>query len=115
MPVASAIAAGKLRQRVTLEECTESADAVTNEPVETWKAFGTYWAAVEPVRGNERFASLQIQSSVTHAITIRTGPPVTAKWRARHDGRLMYVQEPPIDVDERGRKTILMCQERTEA
>lgn len=114
MATASAIAAGKLRHRVTFEECTESADAVTNEPVETWKAFGTYWASVEPVRGNERFASMQIQSDVTHLITIRTGPPVTAKWRARHDGRLFYVEQPPIDVDERDRKTLLMCKERTE-
>lgn len=114
MPTASAISAGNLRHRVTLEECTESADEVTNEPVEAWRAFSVVWASVEPVRGNERFASMQIQSAVTHAVTIRSGPPVAAKWRIRHGGRVLYVQDPPIDIDERGRKTVLMCQERTE-
>lgn len=115
MAQAYAIAAGKLRHRVTLERCTETADAVTNEATETWSPYETVWASVEPVSGSERFISMQIQSGVTHAITIRTGPPVTAKWRALHDERVFYVEQPPIDIEERGRKTILMCRERTES
>lgn len=115
MPTAT-ISAGKLRHRVTLEYATETRNARTNELEETWQQHAVVWGSVEPIAGNERFSSMQIQGDITHLVTVRSANMTTAKakWRVKHDGRTLYLEGPPVDIEERGRKTILMCRERAD-
>lgn len=115
MPSALAIAAGKLRHRITLEQLTQSADPQSNEPIETWTQRETVWASIEPISANERYASMQIQGEVTHTVVIRAISGLTGQWRVRHEGRVFHLVEPPIDVDERGKKMILLCKERADS
>ena len=109
------ITAGKLRHRIALEYVTQTADAQTNEPVETWTPWGGAWASVEPVSGNEQFSSMQIQSGVTHAITMRYVPGLTSQWRIGFNGRIFHIMQPPLNTEERDRKMVLMCKEMTDA
>jgi len=115
MPSALTISAGKLRHRITMEQLTQSADSQTNEPVETWTPRETVWASIEPVSGNERYSSMQIQSDITHMVTIRAISGLTGQWRVRHEGRVFHIAEPPINVDERGKKMLLLCKERADS
>lgn len=41
--------AGRLRHRVTIQQVTRTRDGF-GQPVESWSAFATVWAAVEPLR-----------------------------------------------------------------
>lgn len=48
--------AGRLRHRVTLQSATTTQNSY-GEQVKAWVDVGTFWAAVEPISGKERFAS----------------------------------------------------------
>jgi SPP1 family predicted phage head-tail adaptor len=114
MATAYAIAAGKLPHRVTVQQLTQTTKATTGDQTETWTPRETVWAAIEPVAGNERFASAQIQGDVTHMITIRPIADIKSSWRLTHEGRTFHITQPPIDIMERGRKMVLMCKEMTD-
>jgi len=70
----------------------------------------TVRARVEPLRGNERLHAMQIEATLTHRVTIRHRPDVTAKMRLKFDNRFLNIRAV-IDVQERGRFSHLMCEE----
>ena len=107
------IASGKLRKYITLERMTYTQDATTNEPVEDWKVWGSVWANIDPIAGDEQFASQQVQGKATHTVTIRYIEGMTGQWRARYAGRIFQV-ETPLNVEERNRELKLLCIERTD-
>lgn len=55
------------------------------------------------------FASQQVQSEVTHKVTIRFRPGVTADMRVIHNGKVFNIVAPL--PDNRGRELVLMCRE----
>ena len=61
---------GERRHRVTFQRSTESANAF-GEPVQAWADICTSWALVQPMKGQERFASMQVQADVDHRIVTR--------------------------------------------
>ena len=42
-----------------------------NSPIMGWGDFATVWASVEPISGQEYWASSQVQAEVTHRIRVR--------------------------------------------
>ena len=114
MPTVYAIAAGKLPHRVTVQQLTQTTKESTGDQTETWIPRESVWAAIEPIAGNERFASAQIQGDVTHMITIRPIDDLKSSWRITHEGRTFHIAQPPINIEERGRKMVLMCKEMTD-
>ena len=70
----------------------------------------TVRARVEPLRGNERRHAMQIEAALTHRVTIRHRPGVTAKMRLKFDNRILNIRTV-VDVRERGRYLELMCEE----
>lgn len=114
MVSAYAISAGKLNKRVTLMPLTQTTKETTGDQVETWTPRETVWASIEPVAGNERFSSMQLQADVTHAVTIRAVGDVKSTWRLSYQGRIFQLTGPPIDFEERGRKMLLTCKEMTD-
>lgn len=102
--------AGSLRHRVTLQR-QELVFGEFGAPLhnKVWKDVATVWASVEAVNGREFFASQQVQSEVTHKVTIRFLPGVTADMRIVHGGRVFGIVAPL--PDNRGTRLVLMCRE----
>ena len=102
--------AGSLRHRVTLQR-QELVFGELGAPLhnKVWKDVATVWASVEAVSGREFFASQQVQSEVTHKVTIRFLPGVTADMRIVHGGRVFGIVAPL--PDNRGTRLVLMCRE----
>jgi SPP1 family predicted phage head-tail adaptor len=65
---------GQAKHRITIENQVLTGDDYGGGDV-AWSSTtgggGTYWAMMEPTSGREVFASEQLQSRVTHKITIR--------------------------------------------
>jgi SPP1 family predicted phage head-tail adaptor len=70
----------------------------------------TVRARVEPLRGVERQRAMQIEAALTHRVTIRHRPDVTAKMRLKFNNRFLNIRAV-IDVQETSRFLDLMCEE----
>lgn len=101
---------GKLRHRITLQECIASRDSFGAE-VLTWVDIATVWASVSPISGKEYFAAHQINAEVTTKITMRYRPGTTPNMRAVFQNRLFYIVSV-INPEEKNIALILMCKER---
>ncbi len=105
--------AGRLHQRVTIEQVTGEARDGRGELTPTWGAFASNLpAAVVPLRGREFFEAHQENRELTHKIILRYLSGVTAKMRVNYGGRYFDIVSPPINVDEKNRELNLMCVER---
>ena len=62
--------AGKLDQRVTIQQKSTSRNSIGEEVV-TWADLATVWAEAIPVRGSEFFAAAQMQQVVDVRFRIR--------------------------------------------
>jgi len=73
--------AGRLSHRVRIERATISQNEY-GEPDQTWAELATVWAAVEPLKGSEQFAAMQVQSGADVRMVTRwsslTGTATTA-------------------------------------
>jgi SPP1 family predicted phage head-tail adaptor len=99
--------AGKLRQRVQLEQLQPSESFDTfGQPIPTWTTVGTYWAEVVPLVGNEAYIARQVKAEATHKLTVRyLGANVTLNptdhWIL--DGRTFGIVEVR-NIEERNRR-----------
>ena len=80
-----ALAAGRLRHRVRIEEQVTARDSDGIEQTD-WVPVATVWASVEPLSAREFIQSGQAQSSVTAKITIRARS-MSASMRLIHQTR----------------------------
>ena len=103
--------AARLRHRVTLQEAASAADQY-GQPVETWAAVATLWAAVEPLRGREFYQAQQVNADLTHKVTIRYRAGVSEKQRILYGSRILEIASPPIDREERHIDLELLCVEK---
>lgn len=107
--------AGRLRHRVAIQRRT-GAESGFGEPTDTWSTLATVSAGIEPISGREYFAAQQVQSEVTHRVTIRYFEGVNPKdrllWTDPATGVARYFDiRAVIDRDERHREFALMCVE----
>lgn len=105
---------GKLRHRVELQKRQKARDNYGGN-AGFWTTQRTVWAMIEPLKGWERYHAQQIESRVSHKITIRHqhfSPPIDAQdeWRVRYGLRPFRIQAA-INVDERKEYMQLHCQE----
>ena len=102
--------AGMLRHRVTIQR-QELVFGKFGAPLhdKVWENVATVWASLEAMSGREFFASQQVQSEVTHKVTIRFRPGVAADMRIVHGGRVFGIVAPL--PDNRGTRLVLMCRE----
>lgn len=100
---------GKLRHRITLQELVKTDDGYGGI-VETWQDVATVWAAIEPLKGTERYQAQQVQSELTHKVTIRYRAGIKPQMRILYGNRVFDI-EAVIDVDERHRWLELLCSE----
>ena len=101
---------GSLRHRITIEHKTVDNSGL--DPVETWSTFATVWAAIEPLKGTERWidGAKLISSDVTGRIRIRYLKGVTSEMRVKFGSRV-YEILAVINVNERCEEMSLMVKE----
>ena len=105
---------GRLRHRVTIQQPVVAVNGY-GERITTWSTVAIVWAAVEPLRGREFFDAEQVQAEISHRVVLRYRSGITSTMRLLHKGRVLHIQSPPIDVDERHRELQLMCREMPDA
>lgn len=87
------IEAGRLRDRITIEQRADVQDATTGAMVPTWTVFADgVPAEIQDVSVREFVAGQALQSAVTTRITIRRMEGLTADMRIRHGDRIYNPQ-----------------------
>lgn len=106
--------AGKLRQRITIEQATETRDAF-GATLQSWGTLATVWAEVLPKVGGtgEEFVTdaASERTSQGYTINLRYRSDVTTKMRVNWQGKLLDI-ESVADPDGRRRALKLECRER---
>ena len=100
--------AGKLDQRLTLQESTPSTNDF-GEEVPTWSDVATVWGRAEPLRGREFFSAAQMQSSAEVRFTIRWRAGLNERMRVLWRGVPHEIVAPLIDVGGRQETLEIMC------
>ncbi|MBN8531725.1 MAG: phage head closure protein [Alphaproteobacteria bacterium] len=101
--------AGRLRERVTIQQPVETADTAGGVTV-SWNDVATVWAEVTPLTGTESVVAAKLQSGVSHRVVVRYRSGVTARHRLSFGGRVFAVQAV-FDVEERGEFLELLVRE----
>lgn len=102
---------GKLREYVTIETPTETADADgTGGFTVSWSTFASVWAKISPVSARVVRSADNNEHRVTHKIRIRELAGVTQKMRIAFEGRIFHVRGI-ADPEERDRFLDLYCEE----
>jgi len=109
--------AGTLRHKVTIQKLDGTLDAAGVEN-QTWVDVATVRAAIEPLRGDERFTAQQEVAQVTTRIRTRFLAGVVAKMQVEFidlaqdpDLTRLYDILSVINVGQRDREMHLMCKE----
>lgn len=82
-----ALAAGKLRHRITIQEPKETR-ATNGDVLIKWSDVAEVWASVEPLSVREFIAGQSMKSQVTARIVIRYRPGLTHNMRILHRGKI---------------------------
>ncbi len=106
--------AGDLRHRVTFQSRSMSADSFGAQS-ESWSDVATVFADISPLSGRELLAAQQVQSEISHTVTIRyqtqfAGPKAVAAMRIKYGERIFNIHSS-IDPDERHKSLQLSCAE----
>ena len=102
------INAGSLRERVTVQQASESRNAL-GETVLSWATFAERWASVEGVSSRESLAYGQQQISVSHRVRLRYLTGLTQSLRLVWRGRTLEI----VSLLEHGNRSEheIICQE----
>jgi SPP1 family predicted phage head-tail adaptor len=103
---------GQLNRRLVLEAPAITPDGAGGV-IRTYQTLTTVWAALMPVSARGGEVADGVGTTVTHRITIRTGPDVTTRHRFRTGGRI-FVIAAIRDRDGEGRFLDIDVEERTD-
>lgn len=60
-----------------------------------WESLPAEWASVEPLRGQEAVANLQVTSRQTYRLWMRAHVEVRTSYRLLWEGRILNIREAP--------------------
>jgi SPP1 family predicted phage head-tail adaptor len=102
------IDAGKLRERVTIQQASESRTAM-GEVVQSWATYSERWASVEGISSRELLQMGQAQTEASHRVRLRYVDGLTASMRLQWRGRTLEI----VSLLEHDNRTEheLLCQE----
>ncbi len=103
------IAAGTLRHSIRVQSLVETVDAGGGR-TRAWVDYFLTHAAITPMSGRELRAGGQMQAPMTHRLTLRWAPGLTAKMRVLFGTRVFNVRAVR-NLDERNRWVELLCEE----
>jgi SPP1 family predicted phage head-tail adaptor len=102
------IDAGKLRERVTVQQATENRNSL-GETVLSWATYAERWASVEGVSSREALETGQQDVQLTHRVRLRYLPGLTQQMRLSWRGRVLEI----VSLLEYGNRSehVAICQE----
>jgi SPP1 family predicted phage head-tail adaptor len=100
---------GRMRHRVILQSKTSTQDG-TGAPIDTWATEKTIWVDISPLNSREYWAAQQVQSDVTHKVSMRYYSGIQPHWRVKYGTRVFDITSV-INVGERNEYHILLCRE----
>ena len=95
---------------IQAENATVDAGGGLGDPWAIPTVIATVRMCIEPLRGSERVRAMQLESPVSHKMTMRYRSDVTARNRLLFDSRLFNIRSA-IDPDERKRWLEIMADE----
>jgi SPP1 family predicted phage head-tail adaptor len=103
---------GRLRKRMVLQVNSPTQRLSNGENVDNWQPVtgnvttSTVYAGIEPMTGREYWNAVQVQSDITHKITLRYRGDIalTADMRGVIGGRVFHFASQPRNIDERDAK-----------
>lgn len=104
--------AGRLRNKIRFERSSQTANEY-NEPVQSWSLLAEVYVGIEPLRGKERIAAMQVQADADVRIVARYQAALgdlNPKDRAVF-GSKVYDIKAVINVDMRNRELQIMVTE----
>lgn len=101
----------KMKHRIALQAVSQASDSQGGY-TETWATYATVWAYVRPVKGYERFQADQLQTPVTHKVTLRYRSDVTTAHQFIYDSRTFVIKEA-LNIDEANQYLELKAIERS--
>lgn len=108
------IDAGKLRQRITIQQPNDTTQNTFGEVVLTddsnWTTVDTLWAEIETLTGRELYAAQRIAAEATHKVTLRYYPGIIPKQRVLFGTRIFDVNAV-LNIEERNIELHLLCKE----
>lgn len=96
------IAAGELRERVTLQKKNVSGKDAMGGEIFSFSEVATVWAKAMPVGGREIFAAQQLHAETAVRFIVRRRDDVAPEWRLIWEGKtfdITYVAPLPQDTD----------------
>jgi SPP1 family predicted phage head-tail adaptor len=99
---------GKLRERVTVQQATETRNAI-GETVLAWSTYDTIWASVEGVSSREALDAGKIDIQISHRVRMRYLSGLTQNMRLSWRNRTLEI----VSLLEYGNRSehVLICQE----
>ena len=103
---------GVMRHLIHIQAPTAATDAGGGKGEATWADItnGEVWAAIRPLRLEERYRAQQNGADVTHQVVIRYHSGVTRMHRILFGTRALHIATIET-VDERNREHRLLCRE----
>ena len=105
--------AGQLRETITIQRKSPIKDGQGGERVE-WVTYIVTKAAIWPLSASQVVQHSQLESEITHRVRTRYQRGITPDMRIVHEGRIFYIQGPPINNEERNRMLDILCREEVQ-
>jgi SPP1 family predicted phage head-tail adaptor len=103
------VRAGRLRHRASFERATQTTNTF-GEPVQAWEVLSIDYVAIEPLKGNEKFSAMQVQTDIDTRII--------ARWHKKLKdlntrdrvvfGEIVYDIKEVLNIDQRNRELHIM-------
>jgi SPP1 family predicted phage head-tail adaptor len=103
------VRAGRLRHLAQFQRATVTSNDF-GEPVQTWAVLSEDYIAIEPLRGNEKFAAMQVQTDIDTRIIARWHKKLSdlsTKDRVVF-GSIVYDIKEVLNIDHRNRELHIM-------
>jgi len=105
------IPSGRLRQVVQIQTVSRS-KGTTGETIESWATDATkHRAHIEPSVVSEQMAAMQMTPDLTHVVTMRPVSGLESVKRLLVNLTRVFEIVSVIDMELRGRETVLLCKE----
>ncbi|WP_342045983.1 phage head closure protein [Bacillus sp. OTU530] len=101
---------GKLNKRIVLQKLATVDDGAGGSE-ESWQDTSSVWALIQPLQGRELYQAQQINTELTHRITIRYREDVNASMRIMYNNREFTI-DSIVNIEESNRFLEMTCREK---
>ena len=107
----TAIRAGQLSRRITLQQQSQTVDSY-GQQISTWTDVASVWASIEPSVGRELIAAQAVSLDQPTTITIRwqpafASPKAVAAMRVVYDGRVFNIHSVTNELEQNSLLTLI--------